>query len=376
MMRWPAVLLLALFLIPTSATADCELSALPEGTEIARLELSVGTVCLELLRDDAPGHVENFLWYLEREQLTDTFFHRYVGGFVLQGGSFRVGTGDYESVPTRPDHIVFNEPCTPDPKAPIPGSCSERGNETGTVALAKLSGDANSGTTGWFINLSDNHSLDTTNGGFTVFARVTPDTMAVVESVASLPAATPDDNYWLHGTLKNSSVWRPRLTQPPNRSLPGLGCFDGASMAAIANPENPGAGLDDPSTGTFPWIVSSACGTPIALGDFVANPGTKACPDDDRLAVGLTGPASLQFTTDPPSYFRLTCEQEVASRSQRPLFREAFQAEFDSRLIFIESAEHVLVPEPSAAALSVAAVAVLGSLCHRERRGRGAAERS
>ena len=30
--------------------------------------------------------------------------------------------------------------------------------------------------------------------------------------------------------------------------------------------------------------------------------------------MGLTGPASLNFTTQPPSYFRLTCEQEADAR--------------------------------------------------------------
>ena len=69
--------------------------------------------------------------------------------------------------------MVVNEPCELDlftndlPSVPI---CSTRGNERGTLAMAKLGGDPDSGTTNWFINLADNSRLDSM--GFAPFGKI------------------------------------------------------------------------------------------------------------------------------------------------------------------------------------------------------------
>ncbi|MEM6330897.1 MAG: peptidylprolyl isomerase, partial [Planctomycetota bacterium] len=94
---------------------------------------------------------------------TDSFIHRSVPGFVIQGGGFRWVDGDngVSVVPTDP--AVVNEPGLT--------------NLRGTLAYAKQSGDPNSATSGWFLSLTDDNatsgaSLDTQNGGFTVFGAV------------------------------------------------------------------------------------------------------------------------------------------------------------------------------------------------------------
>lgn len=54
--------------------------------------------------------------------------------------------------------------------------------------MAKLSGQPNSATNQWFINLVDNsQNLDVQNSGFTVFGQVTGNGMEIVDAIAKLP---------------------------------------------------------------------------------------------------------------------------------------------------------------------------------------------
>jgi cyclophilin family peptidyl-prolyl cis-trans isomerase len=107
----------------------------------------------------------NFLNYVTSGAYTNTFFHRSVDGFVVQGGGFRLGASNYEAVPQN---------------APIVNEFGVS-NTLGTVSMAKLGGDPNSATNQFFVSTGANSEiLDPQNGGFTVFARVTKDTMANV----------------------------------------------------------------------------------------------------------------------------------------------------------------------------------------------------
>ena len=141
-----------------------------------------GVIRIELFDDKAPVTVNNFLRYLnntdKRADYDGTFFHRLVQGFVLQGGGNNVT--DRQHIATfAPVHNEFDPMDT------------ERSNVVQTVAMAKVAseqgGGPNSATSEFFINLSDNASnLDAQNGGFSVFGRVTDDSMGVVNAISAL----------------------------------------------------------------------------------------------------------------------------------------------------------------------------------------------
>jgi peptidyl-prolyl cis-trans isomerase B (cyclophilin B) len=137
------------------------------------LETSKGNFTLELYPDKAPKTVDNFLQYVKAGFYNNTIFHRVIPDFMVQGGGF---TPDMTQKPTR---------------APVQNEADNRLlNERGTVAMART-GDPNSATGQFFVNLKNNGFLNftgkTTSGwGYTVFAKVV-DGMDVVDVIAAVP---------------------------------------------------------------------------------------------------------------------------------------------------------------------------------------------
>jgi cyclophilin family peptidyl-prolyl cis-trans isomerase len=160
-----------------------------------RMQTVLGDINITLFDAAAPLTVQNFLQYMEDRDWDGTFFHRSVPNFVIQGGGF-IAIGD--------TFFVLDE----DPPVPNEPGLS---NLRGTIAMAKLSGDPDSATNQWFINLSDDNTfLDTTNGGFTVFGAVDADgSMAVVDAIAALPR-------W------NLSTLHPAWNEMPLIDFPGF----------------------------------------------------------------------------------------------------------------------------------------------------------
>jgi cyclophilin family peptidyl-prolyl cis-trans isomerase len=133
----------------------------------------VGTIDVELFDQEKPITVTNFLGIVNRGDYDNTFFHRSVPGFIVQGGGFQATFPSPVDVPTV------------DPITNEPGISNTRG----TIAMAKTS-DPDSATTQWFFNLADNSaSLDDpqNSGGFTAFGRVLGNGMSVVDAMAALP---------------------------------------------------------------------------------------------------------------------------------------------------------------------------------------------
>lgn len=155
-------LILLLFFVPISS----------KGGTIVRVSTGIGDFSIELLDEVAPITVQNFLNYVNRNDYNGTYFHRVVDDFVAQGGAYRfepfVGPIDILTDPP-----VINE--------------FKNSNMRGTVAMAKQDGNPNSATNQWFVNLKDNVSLDTSNGGFTVFGNILGNGMEIVDAIDSLP---------------------------------------------------------------------------------------------------------------------------------------------------------------------------------------------
>ncbi len=103
------------------------------------METSKGDILIELNHAKAPVSVANFLRYVEDDYYDGTVFHRVIGNFMIQGGGF---TSNGEKKTTR-DPIV-NE------------WQNGLSNRRGTIAMARLGGQADSATSQFFINVKDN----------------------------------------------------------------------------------------------------------------------------------------------------------------------------------------------------------------------------
>jgi peptidyl-prolyl cis-trans isomerase A (cyclophilin A) len=152
-----------------------------------------------------PATVANFLSYVDGGHYANTFIHRSVPGFVVQGGGFTVTNTSPVTVPSVTQFpAVVNEP----------GNTNVRG----TIAMAKLGSDPNSATNQWFFNLANNAAnLDAQNGGFTAFGRVLGGGMAAVDAMAQVPRfgyGSPFDTIPLRNVPGANPSTNPSFTNP------------------------------------------------------------------------------------------------------------------------------------------------------------------
>ena len=382
-LRWAAVLALALLLLAPAALA--EESGCPETGDnptnpTVSLTTPLGEICVELFEDTAPGHVENFLWYLDHEAIGGSFFHRSVPGFIIQGGGFRAVAQEHQSIPAREGVVVENEPCELDmvtndlPSVPI---CSTRGNERGTLALAKLADDPDSGTTGWFINLADNRpNLDNQNGGFTVFGQVLGEDMAVVDAIGTLDAAPLEQLFWRNSAI--GSAFKDSFGSPtlPLLATPALdagdfGCFEAESVTIAVNPVPLYLdAITDPFDPTDFYRMSGACGEAIVPANFDAIAAGPGCPYGTVLTLAVNVLAEGIYPAvdshDNFSYYGFSCEAAEEALAQRSAWQDDFNTRFDAQLVTIENA--VRVPEPCCGpGATLAALTVVSALARRKR---------
>lgn len=140
-----------------------------------KLNTSAGDIVVELDAAKAPKTVENFVQYVKAGHYDGTLFHRVIPSFMIQGGGM---TADMKERPTR---------------APIPlESRNGLGNARGTLAMART-GNPNSATSQFFINVQDNDRLNAANSpdgnGYAVFGKVVAG-MDVVDKIREVPTGS------------------------------------------------------------------------------------------------------------------------------------------------------------------------------------------
>jgi peptidyl-prolyl cis-trans isomerase A (cyclophilin A) len=108
-----------------------------------------GDFVIEVYPDKAPKTVENFLQYVRDKHYDGLVFHRVISNFMVQGGGY---DPSYAEKKTRP-------PVAHEGREALARGGSK--NVVGSVAMART-GDPNSATAQFFINVKDNEFLNPT----------------------------------------------------------------------------------------------------------------------------------------------------------------------------------------------------------------------
>ena len=151
-------------LLTAGLFAGCASAANP----VVVMETSMGTIKIELFEDKAPVSVKNFLSYVDDKFYDGTVFHRVIPTFMIQGGGFEPGMKEKKT-----KDAIKNE------------SANGLSNTRGTLAMART-GEPDSATAQFYINVKDNAALDRANVrdkvGYCVFGKVT-EGMDVVDKI-------------------------------------------------------------------------------------------------------------------------------------------------------------------------------------------------
>ena len=142
------------------------------------MKTSLGDIVIELYPDKAPKTVENFLQYVNDGFYSGTVFHRVINGFMIQGGGHtpEIYKGAAGRKETRGPIVLESQ--------------NGLKNDLGWVAMART-GQPNSATSQFFINVTNNDSLNHPNPdghGYAVFGKVI-DGMKTVDAIRTVRTA-------------------------------------------------------------------------------------------------------------------------------------------------------------------------------------------
>lgn len=151
----------------------------PENTIL--MELSGGTVTIELLADVAPKHAERMKELARAGAYDNVCFHRVIDGFMAQ-------TGDVQHGNMEGDFNIRMAGTGASEHPNVPAEFSKLPHDRGTLGAAR-SQNPDSANSQFFINFKDNHFL---NGQYTVYGRVLSGMEHVDAIVRGEPPTSPD----------------------------------------------------------------------------------------------------------------------------------------------------------------------------------------
>jgi cyclophilin family peptidyl-prolyl cis-trans isomerase len=279
-------------------------------TSTARLATAVGVINVKL-GGNVPKTIANFMTYANDGDWDGTFFQRSehqppkTNSFVIQGGGFSVSNAD------QIDSVVQH-----------PAVVHEAGasNVRGTIAMARGT-DPNSATNQWFFNTKDNKSLNTANGGYTVFGKV-----ADSASLKVMDLINSDDN-----------------TNYPSKRHTGIRVVN-ASNGDPSSPfselpvRNYAGGSIDPQSNLI--VVSRIAILDAVLPSVKAGHVASHDPNSTTTSLGVAGDGNPDFVYDPNTGdVKFTSDGKVLQTT-------AGQPSFVSTL-YIASASNKLIPANS-----------------------------
>ena len=149
-----------------ATVVSCNSEQLPNVT----IETEKGNIIIELYPEAAPATVANFARLIESEFYDGVTFHRYVPGFVIQGGDPQgTGTGG-------PGWAIPGEFQDPDLRDKMPPHAE------GVIAMARTQDPDSAGSQFYICLTSDPRNVGHLNGNYTTFGKVI-EGMDVVESL-------------------------------------------------------------------------------------------------------------------------------------------------------------------------------------------------
>lgn len=293
-----------------------------------------GDMEVELFNQDKPVTVSNFLYYVRSGGYQNTFIHRASPGLggptIIQGGGFRVinpfsaklftDCGYEEIAPTNSTAAIINESQI----SPI------YTNGPGTLAMATQDGDPDSARASWFFNLVNNPSLETKNGGFAVFGRVTKDPKKILNYFRSIQ--------WSDGIMDPyTSLYCgevPGFFELPIAARPGIFCPAATLLFVVDITELNSTNRADISRPTLTLTTPTShqrlfddtaliTGKALDKGLGLAEVRVYPSPCDALVAIGTMN-WSLSLTGVPPGTNIIEVESVDAAGNRSAIIRRTF----------------------------------------------------